>query len=154
MTQKSKAVAKSNRAEMMERENHQLKQRVLELEERLLQAEMERAVGTMGAAGGGRMLQRSMGATGMGMGSITEEDALLGNTGGVRSINAAVDGCDCSLAGLQRLPGQACRRSPNRFLLMLFCSVLAVTRMPACFSLLCYGMTMPVAARNFVCTRS
>ena len=34
MTQKSKAVAKSNRAEMMERENHQLKQRVLDLEER------------------------------------------------------------------------------------------------------------------------
>ena len=41
MTQKSKSVAKSNRADMMERENHSLKQRVLDLEEKLLQLEME-----------------------------------------------------------------------------------------------------------------
>ena len=41
MTQKSKSVAKSNRADMMERENHSLKQRVLDLEEKLLQLEKE-----------------------------------------------------------------------------------------------------------------
>ena len=90
MTQKSKSVAKSNRADMMERENHKLKQRVLDLEEKLLQAEMERAVGT-----GGRATGTSAGGTASrqqkqqqqwgerpGNTYASEEDALLGNTGG------------------------------------------------------------------------
>ena len=80
MTQKSKSVAKSNRADMMERENHKLKQRVLDLEEKLLQAEMERAVGATSnhqPAATSQPIQRLGG-----MSNTAEEDALLGNTGG------------------------------------------------------------------------
>ena len=90
MTQKSKSVAKSNRADMMERENHKLKQRVLDLEEKLLQAEMERAVGTGGRAtetiaGGTASRQQQQWGERPGNKYASEEDALLGNTGATGS---------------------------------------------------------------------
>ena len=88
MTQKSKSVAKSNRADMMERENHSLKQRVLDLEEKLLQLEMEKAAGVgvgAGAAAARPQQQQQQQQWGMGQrgGHVSEEDALLGNTDGV-----------------------------------------------------------------------
>jgi hypothetical protein len=88
MTQKSKSVAKSNRADMMERENHSLKQRVLDLEEKLLQLEMEKAAGVgvgAGAAAARPHQHQQQQQWGMGQrgGHVSEEDALLGNTDGV-----------------------------------------------------------------------
>jgi hypothetical protein len=90
MTQKSKSVAKSNRADMMERENHSLKQRVLDLEEKLLQLEMEKAAGVGVGAGAAaarphQQQQQQQQQWGMGQrgGHVSEEDALLGNTDGV-----------------------------------------------------------------------
>ena len=84
MTQKSKSVAKSNRADMMERENHKLKQRVLDLEEKLLQAEMERAVGAGGMTTG---MSTASAASRQQCGNTyaSAEDVLLGNTGGTSS---------------------------------------------------------------------
>ena len=63
--------------------------RVLDLEEKLLQAEMERAVGAEGrptnvSAGGAASRQQQWGER-PGNTYMSQEDALLGNTGGTSS---------------------------------------------------------------------